>query len=681
MRRVFELPSRRRAKWWFLLVWVAVFVGLGQFAGALADEQRNDVAAYAPHDAESSLVRDELAGMRRGSPLPAVVVYTRSGPLTQVDRIAVDGDLAVFERLGQVGDPVPAEDGRALLVTVSLDGTDADTVYDATTRIREVARDGAPDGLRVLVTGPAGFLVDGADAFLGLDVTSLLVTLAVIALLLLVIYRSPVLWLVPLVGVLLAVGVAQAAVYFLVRGLDLTISGMTQGILTALVFGAGTDYALLITARYRDELGRTPDRHAAMAVALRHSVPALLGSAATVVAGLLCLLPAAMTTNRALGPVGAAGVAVTLLVMVTFFPALLVVLGRWIFWPRIPAGAGRHRGWQRVARVVGRRPRLAWVTTALVLLGMSVVLLDARGGVPADAAYTNDPESGIGQQALAEHFPGESAVPADIVTNADTARAVAEAAAGTQGVARVLPPTRVGSRAHLPVVLGDPAESSAAEATVTRLRDAVRAVPRADARIGGTTATIVDTKAATTHDRNLVIPAVLAVVLLILMLLLRAVVAPVLLLATVVLSFCAALGTGWLLFDLVLGLPGLDDQAVLLAFVFLVALGVDYNIFLVTRVKEEVAKAGHRAGVLHALVATGGVITSAGVVLAATFTILGLIPVVLAIELGVLVTVGVLLDTFVVRSVLVPALLLDLGPRSWWPRTSQHLGQELLQPR
>ncbi|QSB13029.1 MMPL family transporter [Natronosporangium hydrolyticum] len=676
-------PALRWSTWAILGGWLVVLAAVGPLAGQLAGEQVNDTAAYAPHDAESSQVRELLAEYGADTGLPAVVVYHRAGGLSGRDQavVAEQQELFAAETVGVVGEPVPTPDGEAVLIVVDFD--DEDAGYRGAQQLRELAETDLPAGLAVYVTGPAGFVVDSARAFLDVELTQVLATVAAVALLLLISYRSPVLWLVPLVGILVAVAAAQGVVYLLVVWLDLTISGMTQGILTALVFGAGTDYALLLTARYREELRRHADRYEAVLAAVRRSGPALLASGGTVVLAMLCLLLAEMTTNRSIGPVGAAGIVVTMLVMLTLFPAMLALLGRWVFWPRVPRYTPSPAAqpsvdeppsveeprsvWHRVAQLVGRGPRPVWVVTALVLVAMSAGLLGARVGVPMSDTFTHDPPAIAGQQVLAEHYPGGSSLPADVVVAAGASEQVAELLAGVAGVAEVGEPTRYGPWEHLPVVLADPPESAAAEATVGAMRAALADRVDGVALVGGETATSVDTDAATARDVRRVIPLVLGLILLVLIVLLRAIVAPALLLGTVILSNASAFGLAWLLFDRVLGLPGFDNQAVLLGFVFLVALGIDYNIFLVSRAREEVARHGHRAGVLRALTSTGAVITCAGLILAAAFTLLGVIPVVLTVQLGFIVAVGVLIDTFLVRSLLTPALLLELGRASWWP--------------
>jgi putative drug exporter of the RND superfamily len=437
------------------------------------------------------------------------------------------------------------------------------------------------------------------------------------------------------------------------------------------VFGAGTDYALLLIARYREELQRHADRGAAMLAALRRAVPAMLASAATVSISLLCLLAAELNSNRGLGPTGAIGIACTFLASVTLLPAILLVAGRRVFWPFVPRPTSARPAtatvWGRIGRRLGRRPRLAWMPVVALLAVLAAGLGLARFGLSQTQGFRTQPDFALGQAQLSAHYPGSASDPALVITRPASVAAVTAAAAHTAGVAQVLPASIRGGQALVPVVLTGAPATPEAEAAVQRLRDAVHGVPDARAMVGGDTATDLDTRASSVRDDRVVIPLVLGVILVILVLLLRSLVAPLLLVASVVLSYAATMGASTALFQDVLGFAGTDYSVPLLAFVFLVALGVDYNIFLVTRVREEVGRRGHRDGVLTGLGATGGVITSAGIVLAATFSVLAALPLVFLAEIGVLVGFGVLLDTFVVRSIVVPALMLDLGPRTWWP--------------
>ena len=506
----------------------------------------------------------------------------------------------------------------------------------------------------------------------GIDGKLLYSALAVVIIILLLTYRSPVLWLLPVISAGLALTVAQAVVYLLATEADLTVNAQSAGILTVLVFGAGTDYALLLVARYREELRRHEDRHEAMAFALHRTGPAIFASGATVIAGMLCLLVASMNSTKGLGPVAAVGIAVGLMVMLTLLPALLVIFGRWFFWPVHPTfGSVDHTQtgvWARVGKRIARRPRATWVVTSAVLAiaALGVLQLNAVGLENKDSFY-GTPDSVVGEQVLAKHFPAGSGQPVVVIAKADKAAEVSGAMAGVSGVSSVEEPVVKGDLAYLAGTLSVAPDSQAAIDTVALVRDAVHQVDGAEAIAGGDSATRGDVLKASSDDNKVIIPLILLVVLVILMLLLRAVVAPLILVATVVLSFGAALGISALIFRHVLGFAGADSSLPLFVFVFLVALGIDYNIFLMTRVHEEAKEVGTRRGALIALAATGGVITSAGLVLAGTFSVLATLPVVSFAEIGFAVALGVLLDTLVVRSVLVTALNLDFGSRMWWP--------------
>ncbi len=524
----------------------------------------------------------------------------------------------------------------------------------------------------VYVAGAGGQAADSAEAFGGIDTTLLAGTLGVVILILLLTYRSPVLWVLPILSAVVALFVSQALIYFLARYADLTVNGQSYAILTILVIGAGTDYALLLVARYREELRRHQDRHEAMAFALRRAAPALLASAATVALGMLCLLFAEMNSTAGLGPVAAIGVAVTFVVMVTLLPALLVISGRWIFWPRRPgygsAEPTRTGIWARVGRRIAPRPRRVWVVTS-VLLGIAclgLLRLDTHG-LSTEDSYTQEFPSVTGQQVLVDAGLVDQSNTVIVVANAGTEDTIVRALTRLDDVEPPKPPITSGGVAYVEAAIGSDPASPEAFATVERVRDAVHGVPGADALVGGNSAFFLDTRNAANRDNLVIIPIVLTLVLVILMMLLRSVLAPLILISTVVLSFGAALGISAVLFEYVFGFAGSDPGFPLFAFVFLVALGIDYNIFLMTRVREETAHSGTRMGALVALASTGGVITSAGLVLAATFLVLGTIPVVFLAELGVAVALGVILDTMVVRSVLVTAVTMDFGGRIWWP--------------
>ena len=572
---------------------------------------------------------------------------------------------------GEVVGPTVSEDGQAMQTLVNFNfGADGwMQMPDTADQLREVA---AIDGVDVYITGAGGQAADGSEVFEGIDSTLLFATLGIVIVILLFTYRSPVLWILPLFSAVVALMVAQGLIYFLAKYADLTVNGQSQAILTILVIGAGTDYALLLVARYREELRRHEDRHEAMAFALHRAAPAILASAATVVTGMLCLLFADLNSTAGLGPVAAIGVAVTYLVMVTLLPALLVVLGRWVFWPKRPTYGSpeplANGMWARIGRRIAVQPRRVWVVTSVLLAiaCLGVTRLDT-GGLPTEDSYTQEFESITGQQMLAEHGLADASNTVQVVSTADTGDEVQGAMVGIEGVGEPSEPVAQGEVAFVQATLTGDVSSQQAFDQVEAVRDAVHEVDGADALVAGWSAVYLDTKEAANRDNLVIIPVILVMVLLILMALLRAVVAPLMLLATVVLSFGAALGISALLFEYVFGFAGSDPGFPLFAFVFLVALGIDYNIFLMTRVREESERLGTRPGALIGLTSTGGVITSAGLVLAATFLVLGTIPMVFLAELGTAVALGILLDTLIVRSVLVTALNLDFGRRIWWP--------------
>ncbi|MEO3930547.1 MMPL family transporter [Micromonosporaceae bacterium B7E4] len=670
----------RRAKFAILALWVVIAAVVGPLALKLTEVQQNDNLGALPGGAEASRAAARAEAAFPGpDALVAVAVYARDTGLTGADRARVAADRAAFARYavdGIVPPELPSDDGRALLLSFPLAGTD-EAQSTAVGEIRQRLGDGGPDGLRTALTGSAGAEEDLFDAFGGMDTTLLFATIGAVALLLLVTYRSPVLWLIPLLTAGLASQVASAVVYLLAEYGGLTVDFQSQNILTVLVLGVGVDYALLIVARYREELRRHEDRHEAMALALRRSFPAMCASAATVGAGLLCLLAAELPSTRGLGPVGAVGIAATLVAMATLLPAVLVLFGRWVFWPFVPrytaglAGhdvAEDHRGWARVARFVDRRPRTTWIGSTLALGVLVLGIGNLSIGLPGDEFFTREVGSVTGQRMVEAYWPAGQLAPAEIVAGAGSADQVAQVARGVDGIAEVGPAERSadGRWVRIPAVLADDPGTEGAKESVDRLRTALRAVPGANALVGGETAYQLDTDRVTARDDRVVMPLILLVVFLVLVVLLRALVAPLLLMASVVLSYVAALGAAGLILD-ALGHPRLWVALPLQTFLFLVALGVDYTIFLMTRAREEVAVLGHRRGVLHALTVTGGVITSAGVVLATTFAALSVMPLVPSVQTGVIVAVGVLIDTFLVRSLLIPALALSVGPATWWP--------------
>jgi putative drug exporter of the RND superfamily len=673
------LLTGRRTKYLIIVFWLIVVAMAGPLAGKLTSVEDNEAKSWLPGSAESTQVLDKQTAFSSPDALPAVVVYERPSGLTDADKAKVSADVQKFGQLGDLDGPVqgPAfsSDGQAAQVFVPLnlgpEGWDrAGTIVESMLATGE----GGANGLSVHITGPAGSAADSAAAFEGIDSTLLFATIGVVVVILLFTYRSPVLWLLPVISAGVALTTAQAVIYLLAKHADLTVNAQSSGILTVLVFGAGTDYALLLVARYREELRRHHDRHEAMAVALHRAGPAIIASAATVAVGMICLLFAETNSTRGLGPVAAIGVVVGLAVMLTLLPAMLVTVGRWIFWPVRPKEGTAEPTttglWAKVGARIAHRPRTTWIATsvALALLAIGLVQLDATG-LTNKEAFRGNPDSIVGEEVLGRHFAAGIGSPVAVVSNAGQAADVRTAFAGTPGIepSSVTQPRVSNGVAYIEGTLTSAPDSDAAYDTIDRARDRVHAVSGADAQVGGQTAINLDLQRAARHDRNLIIPIVLLVVLVILAVLLRAIVAPLVLVATVVLSFAAALGVSALVFRHIFGFGGADSSLPLFVFVFLVALGIDYNIFLMTRVREEAARHGTKRAALIGLAATGGVITSAGVVLAGTFAVLATLPLTAFAEIGFAVAFGVLLDTIVVRAVLVTALNLDLGRHMWHP--------------
>jgi RND superfamily putative drug exporter len=674
---VARLVCGRWTKWIVLAFWIVILAVAAPLAGKLTGVEKNDNSSWLPGNAEATQVADLSTRFTPDDIIPAVVVYERTGGITQADRQKAQADATAFASVagvsGQVIGPADSQDKAALstIVPIKVDTDGWEKIAGIVDEVKGVTA-GAPSGLNVYLTGPAGNAADSASAFEGIDGTLLYTTLLVVTVILLITYRSPVLWLLPIVSAGVALTTAQGVIYLLAKHAGLVVNAQSAGILTVLVFGAGTDYALLLVARYREELRRHEDRHEAMRFALHRAGPAIIASAATVAIGMSILTLAELNSTSGLGPVAALGVVVGLFAMITLLPALLVIFGRWLFWPVRPKyGTAEPTAtglWARVGGRIARRPRAVWIGTALALgvMALGLLQLNANGLSTADS-FTKEQPSVAGEQALARHFPAGGGQPVTVIANAGAEPAVRRALAGTPGITAVADPIVRGDLVMLDGTLADAPDSKAAQATVERVRDAVHQVPGADAKVGGLTAMTVDINAANRHDNWLIMPLVLLAVLIILGLLLRAIVAPLILIGTVVLSFAAALGISALVFRHVLGFAGEDTSFPLFVFVFLVALGIDYNIFLMTRVREESQKHGTRRGALIGLAATGGVITSAGIVLAGTFAALASLPLVAFAEIGFAVAFGVLLDTLIVRSVLVTALNLDLGGWMWWP--------------
>jgi len=684
-RQIAGKLTGRVTKWVVLALWVIALVAAGSVASKLTDVQDNQASSWLPGSAESTKALEKLAPFQNQNDIPTVLVYENDSGLTQAQLTSIGQKLDAVQKLdGTV--PAKGLDGKVTqpsrLMQVSKDGQVAQGAVtfnfgkDGWNKLPDVKdqidKTAEVPGTTMYVAGPGGQGADSAAAFAGIDGKLLYSTVIVVVLILLLTYRSPILWLLPVISAGVALTCAQAVIYLLAKNAGLTVNGQSAGILTVLVFGAGTDYALLLVARYREELHRHEDRHEAMAFALHRATPAIIASALTVVLGMLCLVVAQMNSTSGLGPVAAIGIGVGLLVMITLLPALLVIFGRWIFWPRRPhydtVEPSSGGFWARMGARIAPRPRLVWVVTAVILAVCSLGFLQLNAhGLATQDAYTKDFDSVTGQQTLVDHGLADTSSPVQVVANADQAQAVEQAMQGIHGLGEASPPIVKNGVALIQAPLDADPTSKAAYATVDDVRAAVHQVQGADAQVGGGSAINTDIERASTHDNKVIIPLVLVVVMIVLMVLLRALLSPLLLVATVVLSFGASLGLSSLVFRHVFGFAGADASLPLFVFVFLVALGIDYNIFLMTRVREETPQHGTRRASLIALGSTGGVITSAGLVLAATFSVLATLPLVAFAEIGFAVALGVLLDTMIVRSVLVTAINLDAGSRIWWP--------------
>ncbi|UPO78468.1 MMPL family transporter [Arthrobacter sp. Helios] len=688
-----------------IIVWFVVGGIGGPYFGKISEVTENDQASYLPASSASTQVADLQEQFSDSNAVPAVVVFVNDSGLTDADRTFIEGRAQALEGAdgvdGEISPVQYSEDGKAaeFFVPVADDSESTATVEN----LRSVIADGQPQDLSGYVTGPAGQLADISDAFSGIDGTLLFVAVGAVLIILIIVYRSPLLPILVLLTSIFALSAAILVVYWLAKADLVSINGQVQGILFILGIGAATDYSLLYVARYRESLRDHRDRWAATWAALRGTFEPVLASAATVVAGLLCLLLSDLNSNKALAPVAAIGIGFSFLAAMTLLPALLFAVGRAAFWPRRPLFGSVHAEldhesngiWARTARTIRSHPRRTWLICAVVLAAAAVGIVQFRAsGIPQSDFVLGETQSAEGQEVLGEHFPSGSGAPVLIIAPQDELQAVANTVLANEHIASVavaatgtpagqlqvtadgvqvppIPgsgapaPKTVDGQVLLEATLTQDPDSDAAQDTVRDLRSDLAGYD--GVLVGGTTATSVDTNVAATHDRNLIIPVVLVVILFLLMLLLRSILAPVLLILTVMLSFGATLGISALVFNYVLDFPGADPAVPLYGFIFLVALGVDYNIFLMTRVREESLIHGTRNGVIRGLMITGGVITSAGIVLAATFAALGVIPVLFLAQIAFIVSFGVLLDTLVVRSLLVPALSYDIGQRIWWP--------------
>ncbi len=680
MSWLLALPGGRRTKWVIALAWLLAIFGsfAANLPGRFSDAERNESTSFLPGDAESTKALTISKALQGGEQAPTVIVYRRASGLTAADARRIAGDVRELNALKlRATSPFQrtslSSDGKAAIVLASItsDG-EGTTILDPVNAVRKrVSNPGG--GLAVKVTGGAGFSADAIKVFEGINGTLLGAAFLLVLVLLGIIYRSPIFLVIPL----LAVGFAEIATRSIGYGLTelgVTVNGQSSSILSILVLGAGTDYALLLVARYREELRRHENRHEAMALALRTAGPAIFASGMTVIAALLCLSLAEVNGTSGLGPIGALGIFVAMLAMLTLLPALLLVFGRRAFWPFIPrygdTGAGETNGrWRRIGERVARQPRRIAIGVVVLLGVLSLGLANFDDGLTQGNSFRGEVEAVQGQKLLSQSFPSGANAPTElIVRDRAKVRAVRSVVAAVDGVASVTSPVASGEQGFLlNAVLKPEPFSTDAFALVPRIREAARQAGGAGTLVGGATAVERDLRVAAARDTKVIVPVALAVVFFILVLLLRSLVAPLILMATVVLSFAAALGVGAVVFDVIFGFPGSDPSLPLFAFIFLVALGIDYNIFLMARVREETTRHGTREGMLRGVAVTGGVITSAGIVLAGTFSVLGVLPLVFLTQIGFVVAFGVLLDTFIVRSILVPALTFELGPRIWWP--------------
>ena len=717
-----QRARRPRVVWVFgalAVLFLLIGLGGGSFQGKLADVQKNDNSSFLPGSADSTKVANEQQKFASVQSIPGFMVYERKGGLTAADRQHIAENLTAFKSAKGVSvdeiQQVKPVDGSADVAAISVpliakhDGKSVKgpDLVKAEKALIKKAKAGAPAGLVIHSAGAGGVIVAFIDAFNGLDGQLLVAAGIVVVVILLFVYRSPILWAFPLVCAVLALGAASIVIYALAKHDVITLNGQSQGILSVLVIGAGTDYALLLVSRYREELHEHDSRIAAMIEAWKGAAPPIIASAVTVILGLICLTFADLNSTAGLGPVCAIGIGCTVLVMLTVLPALLVVFGRWIFWPKRPRVDHRtdilevHGVWGRFAKNLSVHYRRGWIGAGIVLVACVAAIVTLKtDGLPTEKGFTNTPEAITGQKIYNEHFSKGAGAPAIILTPADKLDQVVAAVKTVPGVDHqaadaVCPAVdyqkaaqflkqnpglanRIGSGcAPEPLQLGvrdgkrlvnatltASYDTQAAYDTVTRIR---HAVGKYGALVGGQSAINLDVQNASRHDRNLIIPLVLLVILIVLAVVLRALIAPLILIATVVLSFLASLGVSALFFNHVFHFANADPAFPLFAFVFLVALGIDYNIFLMTRVREETLEYGTKQGIVRGLAVTGGVITSAGLVLAATFVVLGVLPIVFLAEIGFTVAFGVLLDTVVVRSILVPALGHEIGKKIWWP--------------
>jgi putative drug exporter of the RND superfamily len=686
-----------------VIAWFMITGIFGPLFGKLTSVQENNNSSFLPKGAEATLAADEIAKFAGDTSFNFPTLILLEGEATPAAIGAINahlstvGALTLEDTSAKISDyllkdqPItafPSQDGKAILVNIPLDGNSISELLPNEKPVLpavvealrlDIADIAKAQGLTPYVTGPGGLLGDLFDAFGTLDSTLLLTTLGVVALILIVVYRSPVLWIIPLLTSLFALSTAGGIIYLLAKKDIIDVDGQSQGILSVLVIGAATDYALLLIARYREELHHHENRFDAMRAAYKGVWEPILASGSTVAISLMMLLFSQLTNTASLGPIGAIGIVVSVITILTLLPALLVLFGRWIFWPRKPLNDGDDHvlsgTWSKVSNGIARNPRKSWIITGSVLLLFAFASTTLKAdGIGTVDTFTGNPESVVGQKLLLKHFPGGEGDPTQIVASQGKADAVINAVSKVKGVSEVAyavdPLTQnvkvIDGKVIINATLDQAPDSVEAGQYVTPIREAAKSADPS-ALVGGTSAVYFDVRTANDRDNKTIIPIILFVITIILGLLLRSIVSAIVLLGTVVLSYFATLGVCALVFNHVFGFAGGDNSFPLFAFIFLVALGIDYNIFLMTRVREESSKLGTREGVIKGVTVTGAVITSAGIVLAATFAVLGLLPLVPLAELGFAVGFGVLLDTIIVRSILVPALVHEIGPKVWWP--------------
>jgi RND superfamily putative drug exporter len=718
-------PGTRVGRWVVIVLWVLFMGALGPAGGKLEKVTKNEQSSWLPANVESVKALNIVNEAQKSETIPTLVVFNRASGLTGADKASIQRDILVLscqpppiiaytsvpaaageaaakqcaaagldtgpngEIKGGTPDKLPSvaptadfsANGKSAVLALSLNSTgEGNDILKSVDSIRETVNDG-PAGLEAKVTGGGGFSADAIKVFGGIDSTLLLATLSLVFILLIIIYRSPIFWAIPLFTVVFAEAATRGAAYFLAKN-GLTLNGQSTGIMSVLVFGAGTDYALLLVSRYREELRRHESKFDAIRVALQKSGPAIVASAGTVILALLCLNLAEVNGTKGLGPSGAIGVAMAMISMITLLPALLVIFGRKAFWPYVPkvgdTGTDETHGvFRRVGEKVMGRPRAVWIGTLAGLLVLCLGLTQFNDNLTQQNSFRGEVESVQGQKLIDANFPQAAGVSGPVnvvVTDPAKVDAVRAKLAADKGVISSVAPAstelRSGQNTVFNAILAQNPYAQKSYSDVKQLRTDLANDPQigeGTVLIGGVSAIETDLKAANVRDNWVVMPLVLLVVFIILAILLRALVLPLLLILTVVVSFFASLGTGALVFKYFFDFPGSDPSLLLLSFIFLVALGVDYNIFLMARTREETHKHGTRKGMLRGLAVTGSLITSAGIVLAGTFAVLGVLPVVYLTELGFVIAFGVLLDTLIVRSILVPALVFDIGPKIWWP--------------